>query len=159
MMIHRGYLAGPLSLGEDGVLRGEVVNLDRDDILFDGRTSEELEARFREAVDHYLEHCGRTGKQPERLGSGKLSLRLDPEIHGRLKMLAVYRQSSINEVINAAIQRELGEAKMPLGRLWSGLGRGFSRRSTSFDDPGRPPSERVGKASVVSGSQSTRTVR
>jgi predicted HicB family RNase H-like nuclease len=80
MMEYRGYKAQIDFDDNAGLFHGEVINT-RDGITFHGRTVDELRHGFREAVDDYLDWCARRGAGDLPLFSGRLSLRLPPDLH------------------------------------------------------------------------------
>lgn len=98
MINYKGY-TGVLQLDEEeGVLRGRVVDT-RDIITFQGKTFEEAKAAFRDSVDDYLEFCAELGRPPEKPFSGNISLRIKPEDHRALSVIAQSQGTSVNEVI------------------------------------------------------------
>jgi len=52
---------------------------------------------FHEAVDDYLETCGRIGKPAEKPYSGKLMLRVKPEVHAQAALAAQLAGKSMNQ--------------------------------------------------------------
>jgi predicted HicB family RNase H-like nuclease len=67
---------------DDGAFAGRVVGL-RDVVTFEGATFAEVEQTFHDSVDDYLAFCTQRGEAPDRPYSGKIALRVDPEIHRR----------------------------------------------------------------------------
>lgn len=80
----------------DKIFVGHIVGI-RDIVGFHGSTVEELETAFHEAVDHYLEVCEKIGQLPQRSYSGKLTLRIPPEIHMAVATAAEINSKSINQ--------------------------------------------------------------
>jgi len=68
----------------------------------------ELRSAFEKAVDDYLETCAILGKEPQKSYSGKLMLRIPPEIHAAVATAAETRGKSINqlvaEILNQPVQ-------------------------------------------------------
>lgn len=62
---HKGYRAQVEFDDEDGIFFGRLVGIN-DSVSFHGETAPELRAAFREAVDDYVQACGRIGKEPEK---------------------------------------------------------------------------------------------
>ena len=58
---------------------------------------DELRAAFEEAVDDYLETCERANLSPQRPYSGKVMLRLSPELHAEIAMKAQASGKSLNQ--------------------------------------------------------------
>ena len=77
------------------IFHGEVINI-RDVITFQGSTVEELEKAFHDSVDDYLAFCASRGESPEKPYSGKLIVRISPELH---------RKVSINHLISEALEQ------------------------------------------------------
>lgn len=80
----------------DKIFVGHIVGI-RDIVGFHGSTVEELETAFHEAVNHYLEVCEKIGQLPQRSYSGKLTLRIPPEIHMAVATAAEINSKSINQ--------------------------------------------------------------
>lgn len=94
-MTHKGYTASVVYSDDDGCLIGRVAGL-RDSVSFHGDTVQDIRAAFVEAVDDYLAFCAQLGKEPERPASGRLVLRLPPDLHGRLRSAAQREGQSLN---------------------------------------------------------------
>jgi predicted HicB family RNase H-like nuclease len=98
MLRHRGY-TGRVELDDEaGTFHGEVLDL-RDVVTFQGRSVEELEQAFRDSVDDYLEFCAERGEEPDRPFSGRLMLRLPPELHRQVHVKAQREGKSLNQWI------------------------------------------------------------
>jgi predicted HicB family RNase H-like nuclease len=110
VMAYNGYLARVEYDPRDNIFVGHVLGVS-DRISFHGDTVAELAADFHQAVDHYLEDCAKTGRQPEKAASGKLMLRIRPEVHAAVGIAARAAGKSINqwadEVLEHASQRAL----------------------------------------------------
>jgi predicted HicB family RNase H-like nuclease len=52
---------------------------------------------FEESVDDYLATCEKVGRAPQKPYSGKLMLRVPPEVHARAAMMAEAHGVSINQ--------------------------------------------------------------
>ncbi len=81
-MSYAGYSARIEFDERDNLFVGRVLGL-RSMISFHGKTVAELRSQFRVAVDDYLEDCKSQGITPEKPASGKLLLRVPPEVHSR----------------------------------------------------------------------------
>jgi len=95
-MIYQNYSAKVEYDSIDKIFVGHIVGI-RDIVSFHGSTVEELESAFHEAVDHYLEVCEKIGQPPQRSYSGKLTLRIPPEIHMAVATAAEINSKSINQ--------------------------------------------------------------
>ena len=77
-------------------------------ITFQGTSVDELEQAFKDSVDEYLDFCKELNRSPEKPFSGKLILRLPPDIHERAAREAKCSGVSLNVWIKQAIQQLLG---------------------------------------------------
>jgi Uncharacterized protein encoded in hypervariable junctions of pilus gene clusters len=67
----------------------------------------DLRTAFEEAVDDYLEACEKIGKSPEKPASGKLLLRVPPELHAAALVKAQSVGKSLNQWAMEALNREI----------------------------------------------------
>ncbi len=108
---YKGYFGAAELDYDDHTFYGDVVNI-RDVIAFEGRTVEELEGSFRQAVDAYLELCALQDVEPEKPFSGQLPLRTAPNVHLALAVLAERRGKSMNELVNDALVASLKKSEV-----------------------------------------------
>jgi predicted HicB family RNase H-like nuclease len=104
MLDHKGYSGRVEYDDAAGVFHGEVLGL-RDVVTFQGRSVEEIEAAFRESVDDYLEFCTERGEDPDKPLSGRLVLRIKPELHRKVYTRAGQEGKSINQWITEQLDR------------------------------------------------------
>ena len=106
VLTYKGYCATVDFDNDDGIFFGRIAGI-RDGVGFHGESVSELRAAFQEAVDDYLDTCNRIGKEPQRAFSGKLMLRVRPELHQALALKAELAGKSLNqlgeEVLAAAV--------------------------------------------------------
>ena len=95
-MVYKGYSARIEFDDEDRVFVGHVAGI-RDVLGFHGSSVRELETAFREVVDGYLAHCAKLGLAPNKPYSGRLLLRLPPEVHAQASMAAQSAGMSLNQ--------------------------------------------------------------
>ena len=95
-MTYRGYAARIDYDADDRIFTGRLAGI-TDIVVFQGASVDELETAFHESVDHYLEVSARTGRPAQKPYSGKLSLRIDPEVHASMAVAAELAGSSINQ--------------------------------------------------------------
>jgi predicted HicB family RNase H-like nuclease len=161
ILTYKGY-TGVLEVDLDAnELFGRTVGM-RDIITFQGRTVEEARKSFEESVDFYLSCCEQAKKQPDRPYSGRFNVRISPEVHRRLAILAESRGQSLNELVSAALAIAAGEsptevkvpeptwqevkAKLEAGRPMAKLPPKSKHRSGSAN-----PSKRSSRGSVARG--------
>lgn len=107
VMTYKGYTARIEFDQRDNVFTGKVIGI-ADSITFHGETVKELRADFQAAVNHYMADCEATGRSPLKAASGKLMLRVSPEVHARALATAKLSGKSLNqwaeEVLRKAAQ-------------------------------------------------------
>ena len=108
MMEHKGYRATVTFDDAAGVFHGEVIDT-RDVIVFEGRSVAQLRKEFKHSVDDYLKACRERGRTPDRPFSGKIPLRIPPEIHRAAAAAAKAQGTSLNAWIAKTVEEEARE--------------------------------------------------
>ena len=111
-MTYKGYTASMVFDVEDKIIVGRVVDTD-DIISFHGASVSEFEANFRSAIEAYLAASKELDSAPERPASGKLMLRIAPEVHAAALKAASRSGTSLNKWAEATLGRA---ARKPLTR-------------------------------------------
>jgi predicted HicB family RNase H-like nuclease len=104
-MTFQGYAARVEYSAEDECFVGHIAGI-QDRIGFHGDSVNALKNAFQEAVTDYLETCQKIGKRPQKPYSGKLLLRLSPEVHAAIANAAELSGLSINQWAASALDRE-----------------------------------------------------
>lgn len=104
---HKGYTARVEYDERDNILVGRLLGV-RSIIGFHADTVFDLRSEFEKAVEDYLAECQEVGVAPEKPASGKLLLRVPPEVHGKALVAAQASGKSLNqwatEVLQSAVQ-------------------------------------------------------
>jgi predicted HicB family RNase H-like nuclease len=95
-MTYKGYAARIEYSDEDGCFVGHIAGI-KDVIGFHAESVKDLRAAFEEAVDDYLATCDKVGRNPQKPYSGKLMLRVPPEVHAHAAMMAEAHGMSLNQ--------------------------------------------------------------
>jgi len=95
-MRYNGYSARVEFDADDRLLVGHIAGI-KDIVGFHGASVDELEAAFHEAVDDYLAACKKLKQAPNKPFSGRVMLRLPPELHARASAAAQVRGVSFNQ--------------------------------------------------------------
>jgi predicted HicB family RNase H-like nuclease len=99
---YKGYSA-KISIDEDqGVLHGEVLGIN-DVVTFQAANVGDIVKEFHNSVDDYLDFCRQRDEAPDKPYSGRIVLRMDPEIHRKLAMRSKQKNESINDLIVSAV--------------------------------------------------------
>jgi len=106
MMTYKGYTGKAEFDDEAEIFYGEVIGL-RDVVTFRGTSVRELQKSFRESIDDYLDFCRRMNKAPDVPASGKLILRMPPELHSYAAITAKAEGKSLNSWVAEAVKDKL----------------------------------------------------
>jgi predicted HicB family RNase H-like nuclease len=101
-MSYKGYTASMVFDGEDKIIVGRVLDID-DIISFHGQSVTEFESNFHAAVDDYLTASTVLGSAPEKPASGKVMLRIAPEVHAAALKAAARSGTSLNKWAEGAL--------------------------------------------------------
>jgi len=103
MLNHKGYTGIVEFDSEAGIFHGEVLDT-RDVITFQGTTVTELQKAFVDSVEDYLEFCKEKGEEPDKPFSGKLILRMSPDLHHKVYVRAKHSGKSLNKWITDSLE-------------------------------------------------------
>ena len=95
-MTYKGHTARVDFDDAEGIFSGRLLGIS-DVVGFHADNVPELRAAFEDAVDDYAETCARIGKQPEKPASGKLMLRIPPDVHRAALVAAESAGTSLNQ--------------------------------------------------------------
>ena len=102
-MSHKGYTARVEYDERDNILVGRLLGI-RSIISFHAETVSALRRKFERAVEDYLAECKEEGLKPEKPASGKLLLRVLPELHGKALVAAQASGKSLNQWASEVLQ-------------------------------------------------------
>src|SRR5215469_11007790 len=106
MMKYKGYAGKAEYDDEAEIFYGEVIGL-RDVVTFKGTSVKELQKSFKESIDEYLAFCKRMNKTPDIPASGRMVLRISPELHSRAAVIAKSEGRSLNTWVADAVKDKL----------------------------------------------------
>lgn len=95
-MTYKGYAARIEYSDEDQCFIGHVAGIN-DVVGFHGESVAELRTAFEEAVEDYLTTCEKLNRAPQKPYSGRLMLRVSPEMHAAVAAAAQVSGKSINQ--------------------------------------------------------------
>jgi len=108
---YKGYNGAVEIDPKAGILFGRVLDLDAV-LTFEAETVRDAERAFRDTVDEYLDWCTERDKQPEKPFSGKLVLRIPPEVHRDAVIAATRDRKSLNTWLADVVTRAAREEAM-----------------------------------------------
>lgn len=106
MLRYKNYIGSIEFSEEDDILYGKVLGINSL-LSYEGNTVKELKADFEGVIDDYLELCAKQGKEPEMAFKGSFNVRIDPKLHKKLFLLAKRNHTSINSIVEDAIEKAL----------------------------------------------------
>lgn len=101
-MVYKDYVGSVEFSEEDEVLFGKVQGI-RSLLSYEGKDVKSLIADFHKCVDEYLEMCEDKNIFPELSYKGSFNIRISPDLHRRIALLALNNRISINKAIEEAI--------------------------------------------------------
>jgi predicted HicB family RNase H-like nuclease len=101
-MSYKGYTTSMVFDSEDKIIVGRVQDVD-DIISFHGESVSEFEANFHAAIDDYLTASKELASPPEKPASGKVMLRIAPEVHAAALKAAARSGTSLNKWAESAL--------------------------------------------------------
>ena len=102
-MTYKSYTARIEYDERDNIFAGRILGI-RTIISFHGETVAQLRAEFELAINDYLADCKERGVHPEKPASGRLLLRVPPELHGRALVAAQAAGKSLNQWATEVLQ-------------------------------------------------------
>jgi predicted HicB family RNase H-like nuclease len=108
-MFYKGYVASMIFDAEDKIIVGRVLDVD-DIISFHGESVAEFEVNFHAAIEDYLAASKELGSAPERPASGKVMLRIAPEVHAAALKAAARNGTSLNKWAEVALGKAARKA-------------------------------------------------
>ena len=106
IMTVEGYHARIEYDAEMDQFRGEILGLNGGADFY-GRNPKELRSEFKKSLQVFLEVCKEKGIEPRRNYSGKFNLRIPPELHEQLAIVAQAEGKSINTVAQEALAQRV----------------------------------------------------
>ena len=103
---YKGYIGSVAFSEKDNVFFGKIDGIDGL-VNFEGESVKELTDAFHEAVEDYLEYCKEEGIEPHKSYSGSLNIRISPEVHSKIAILAKQAGISINAFIKSAVEKQV----------------------------------------------------
>ena len=108
MIEYKGYIAAVEFDESVDCLHGRVVNSGSYPIAtFEATNVEGIRREFQRSIDEYLESCKEDGIEPRKPFSGKLHVRLGPDLHQRVARSAAESGLSLNRWIMQALEKSL----------------------------------------------------
>ena len=108
-MTYKGYMASMIFDAEDKIIVGRVLDID-DIISFHGESVSEFQLNFHAAIEDYLAASKELDSVPEKPASGKVMLRIAPEVHAAALKAAARSGTSLNKWAESALGKAARKA-------------------------------------------------
>jgi predicted HicB family RNase H-like nuclease len=104
MLVYKGY-QGSFKYDRDAdIFHGNVLRI-TDVVTFQGRTIDELQEALADSIEAYFDLCKKAGKQPQKPFSGRINVRLTPELHQKAVQAAATSGMSLNNWIVCTVEK------------------------------------------------------
>lgn len=101
---YKGFIGSVHFSADDNVFFGKLEGIN-DLVTFEGETVKELTDAFHYVVDEHIKDCERENIPAEKSYKGSFNVRLTPELHRRIAILAKMRGESINKFVSEALSQ------------------------------------------------------
>ncbi len=101
---YKGYHTRIEFDSEELLLRGKIEGI-KDFVNFASSDIHGIEEEFHNAVDEYLEFCKEVGKEPDKEYKGTFNIRISPELHKQLAIVAMKNGDTLNATVEKAIAK------------------------------------------------------
>ncbi len=101
-MSYKGYAVSMIFDAEDKIIVGRVLDVDGI-ISSPGESVADFESNFHAAIEDYLAASKEPGSAPEKPASGKVMLRITPEVHAAALKAAARSGTSLNKWAEGAL--------------------------------------------------------
>ncbi len=103
---YKGYTGSIEYSKEDDLLYGKVLGI-KGLISYEGKTGNDLESDFIEAIEDYLSTCKEAGIAPEKPFKGSFNVRIPTTLHKKAALLAMEEKMSLNNFVAESIREKV----------------------------------------------------
>ena len=104
-MTYKGYTARVEFDPRDDIFVGRVLGV-QESITFHGEAVKDLHTDFAAAIEHYLADCAAANRVPQKPASGRLMLRVPPDVHAAAVRAATGCGKSLNQWASEVFAKE-----------------------------------------------------
>lgn len=105
---YKGYFGSVEVSVKDQIVHGKVLGL-YDSITYESDDIKNIQKVFEEAVDEYLDDCKMLNRNPNKIPSGKFSLRIPAMLHKALEIEKELTGASINQITENSLWEHYSE--------------------------------------------------
>lgn len=111
---YKGYHARIEYDADDNIFVGSVLGIN-DVLAFHSNNTKDIEKKFHDCIDDYLDLCKKINKEPEREYTGSFSVRVEPEAQRVAVLCAAANNISFNQYVGKAIAEYNKKSAKQLG--------------------------------------------
>ena len=104
VLSYKDFIGSVHFSADDKVFHGKIEGI-IDLVTFEGKSVNELERAFHEAVNDYIALCKEAGKEPLKSCKGSFNVRVPSELHMRAIKQATLLGISLNQLVQKAIEK------------------------------------------------------
>jgi len=102
--MYKDFIGSVHFSADDKVFHGKIEGI-TDLVTFEGKSVDELEKAFHEAVNDYITLCKEAGKEPLKSCRGSFNVRIPSELHIKAMNQAVKLGIPLNQLVQKAIEK------------------------------------------------------
>ncbi len=103
---YKGYTGSIEYSKEDNLLYGKVLGI-KGLISYEGKTGNDLENDFIEAIEDYISTCKKVSTTPEKPFKGSFNVRIPTTLHQKAALLAMEEKMSLNNFVAESIREKV----------------------------------------------------
>ena len=104
ILMYKDFIGSVHFSADDKVFHGKIEGI-TDLVTFEGKSVDELEKAFHEAVNDYITLCKEAGKEPLKSCRGCFNVRIPSELHIKAMKQAVKLGIPLNQLVQKAIEK------------------------------------------------------
>jgi predicted HicB family RNase H-like nuclease len=104
ILMYKDFIGSVHFSTDDKVFHGKIEGI-TDLVTFEGKSVDELEKAFHEAVNDYITLCKEAGKEPLKSCRGSFNVRIPSELHIKAMKQAVKLGIPLNQLVQKAIEK------------------------------------------------------
>ena len=104
ILMYKDFIGSVHFSADDKVFHGKIEGI-TDLVTFEGKSVDELEKAFHEAVNDYVTLCKEAGKEPLKSCRGSFNVRIPSELHIKAMKQAVKLGIPLNQLVQKAIEK------------------------------------------------------
>ncbi len=106
LLQYKGFMGSVHFSPQDSCFFGKIEGIE-DLVTFEGRSVDEIQKAFQEAVVDYKTLCVSLGKSIQKSYKGSFNVRISPELHKQAVQKSLMQGISLNQLVQKAIEESV----------------------------------------------------